>query len=292
MQLKTVIIKLIIQLITWIINRNKSKVISTQPSVEPSQDSFEATEIALPLQDTLIQTKTEPVNPTKQIITDEKIVKKFLSSSQYVQDSKFKPRQIVLHHTNGASAKSTFDYWNSNPDRICTHFLIDRDGTILQCIPLEKAWGYHIYVVAKDNKIPKKYKNLGSNYDKQSIGIELASMSQLKPYKGKFLDTYGEVFKGEIFKLEKPFRGEIYFEKYTSKQIEALEYLLLYLLQEYPEIADYIKTDFTNSFDVDLDALNMKPGIYHHVSYRSHNKWDCYPDPDLIKILNNLHTKV
>lgn len=235
----------------------------------------------------------EPVNQPKQM-KEFKIIQKLLPPSQYVQDSKFVPKSIVLHHTNGHSAQSTFNYWLSNKERIATHFLIDRDGSIYQCIPLDKCWGYHLYVAAPDNKISREYKKLASAYDKQSIGIELCNISQLVPYENKFLDTYGKVFKdhSKITKLDKPFRGYEYWESYTKEQLDSLEFLLLDLIDNYPIIGTGLKDDYSNEFDISLDALNMKPGVYFHVNYRTGTKWDLYPHPELIKMLNNLKNKI
>ena len=230
-----------------------------------------------------IKTIIEPV------ATKLNIIQKLLPPNQYVQDSKFKPNSICLHHTNGHSWQSTYNYWNSDAGvRVATHFLIDRDGSIVQCIPLDKAWGFHININARDNKIPIKYKNLGRKYDMQSIGIELCSMSQVTPYNGKFLDTYGKVFKGDVIKLDKPFRGFEYFENYTKEQIDALKSLLLHLLNEYPKIKEGLYDNYENKFDINQDALEMKPGIFFHVSYRTGTKWDLYPHPGVIAMLNSL----
>jgi len=237
--------------------------------------------------------EVKPVIQEPVVTTALKVIQNFLPPNQYVQDSKFKPNSICLHHTNGHSWQSTYNYWKSDAGvRVATHFLIDRDGSIIQCIPLDKAWGFHINISAKDNKIPIKYKNLGRKYDMQSIGIELCSMSQLVPYQGQFLDTYGKVFKGKVTKLDKPFRGFEYFESYTKEQIDALELLLLRLLNEYPKLKEGLYDNYENKFDINQDALEMKPGIFFHVSYRTGTKWDLYPHPDLIAMLNKLKSNV
>ncbi len=38
---------------------------------------------------------------------------------------------IVLHHTVGATAKSTIDYWKSDAQRIATAFVVERNGETL-----------------------------------------------------------------------------------------------------------------------------------------------------------------
>lgn len=283
-----------INIITALINilkylfRKKDQTQVNEQVYQEIKDTPKVEEIK-PVEEPVNQT----INPIQSVKPNLNIIQKLLPPNQYVQDSKFKPNSICLHHTNGHSWQSTYNYWASdNGLRVATHFLIDRDGSVIQCIPLEKAWGFHINIAAKDNKIPTKYKNLGRKYDMQSIGIELCSMSQVTPYNGKFLDTYGKVFKGEITKLNKPFRGFEYFESYTKEQINALELLLLHLLDEYPKIKEGLYDNYENKFDINQDALEMKSGIFFHVSYRTGTKWDLYPHPNLIAMLNDLKNKI
>jgi N-acetyl-anhydromuramyl-L-alanine amidase AmpD len=75
------------------------------------------------------------------------------------------PSLIVLHST-GASYESAYN-WLRNPDsRVSAHFLIGRDGTIVQLVPLEKtAW--HAGVSSW------KGKQQGNTVNPFSIGIEL-----------------------------------------------------------------------------------------------------------------------
>src|SRR5437868_10376792 len=46
---------------------------------------------------------------------------------------------IVLHHTVGGSAKSTFDYWRTDPQHIGTAYIVERDGTIFEVFPDRKS---------------------------------------------------------------------------------------------------------------------------------------------------------
>ena len=77
------------------------------------------------------------------------IIKYELSDKQYIKE-KHEKKQIYLHHTAGnGSAKNTIDWWNSNADRIATAYVIDADGTILNCfpvtIPCPIMEGYHYH---------------------------------------------------------------------------------------------------------------------------------------------------
>lgn len=70
---------------------------------------------------------------------------------------------IVLHHTVGGSAKSTIDYWRSDPGRIATACVVERDGNIFEVFD-PKFWAFHLGLKGTNGAV-----------DKRSIGIEIAS---------------------------------------------------------------------------------------------------------------------
>jgi hypothetical protein len=48
-------------------------------------------------------------------------------------------RYIVLHDTEGtADPASVIDWWDSNGNLVAAHFVIGIDGTVYQCVPLDK----------------------------------------------------------------------------------------------------------------------------------------------------------
>lgn len=48
-------------------------------------------------------------------------------------------KYIVLHDTEGDSdAAATIDWWDSNGNRVAAHFIVNRDGSIWQCVPLDR----------------------------------------------------------------------------------------------------------------------------------------------------------
>ncbi|MEE0705602.1 MAG: peptidoglycan recognition family protein [Adlercreutzia sp.] len=48
-------------------------------------------------------------------------------------------RYIVLHDTEGGdSAANVIDWWDSNGNLIAAHFIVNKDGSIWQCVPLDK----------------------------------------------------------------------------------------------------------------------------------------------------------
>lgn len=47
-------------------------------------------------------------------------------------------KYIVLHDTEGeGSAAGVADYWDSNGSGVAAHFIINKDGSIVQCVPLD-----------------------------------------------------------------------------------------------------------------------------------------------------------
>ena len=48
-------------------------------------------------------------------------------------------RYIVLHDTEGGdSAQNVIDWWDSNGNLVAAHFIVNKDGSIWQCVPLDK----------------------------------------------------------------------------------------------------------------------------------------------------------
>jgi N-acetylmuramoyl-L-alanine amidase len=75
-------------------------------------------------------------------------------------------RILVMHATCGATAISSIDGWREKGDGICTHLVIDRDGTIYQCRPFNRQC-FHV----RDQCEWQGWRRL----NRCSIGIELAN---------------------------------------------------------------------------------------------------------------------
>lgn len=64
-------------------------------------------------------------------------------------------KYIMIHDTEGeGSPQSVVDYWDGNGNLVAAHFVIGRDGTIVQCVPLDKIAHHAGY---GDNGHNKKY---------------------------------------------------------------------------------------------------------------------------------------
>jgi N-acetyl-anhydromuramyl-L-alanine amidase AmpD len=138
-----------------------------------------------------------------------------LPAGQFVEEVRPKDL-VVLHHTAGASARSTFEFWRSTPARIATAYIVERDGTIFEVFD-PRFWAFHLGVVGNGNRI-----------DRRSIGIELASEGALRKDGDDFFafralgsDSGGTRFAGEVLALDEPFRNERFFAAYTRKQLDA-----------------------------------------------------------------------
>jgi N-acetyl-anhydromuramyl-L-alanine amidase AmpD len=189
-----------------------------------------------------------------------------LTDEQYFKEETHKT-QIVLHHTVGGSAKSTFDYWQSNPDRIATAYIIERDGTIYEVFdPLY--WAHHLGLKVAKNVV----------YNKASIGIELASEGGLTlkdgwlyAFDGKkklYQTTASDVLK--YYKFAEPFRGFTYFDAYDAPQVAAAIALVKHLCEQFniPKVV-------SNTFDFSPKWMEFK-GIITHVNVRE-DKSDLCP---------------
>lgn len=150
-----------------------------------------------------------------------------LKEGQYVKEV-FKKDLIVIHHTVGGTARSTYLYWNDQDDRrVATSFLIDRDGTIYQTFD-PRYWAYHVAVPGA-----------GSQLEKRSIGIEIASEGGLTqdPETGH-LHSFGVVNPKTLFTqpyvtIPGGFRGFTYFDAYEPAQVESLLWLVPQLVKSF-----------------------------------------------------------
>jgi hypothetical protein len=208
---------------------------------------------------------------------------------------------IYLHHTaGGARPDYVIDGWErdktrgGNPLKVGTAFLIGRkttgtkdfDGAIY-CPFHPKYWSHHLGL-NRHRYAPFNNARLNA----KSIAIEICNYGYLeREDSGRF---YFETASGKIYisdenicVLNKPWRGKKYFQKYTEKQIESLRLLILELVRKFNiPIEDKVYTQ--DYFDLKFDALNGLPGIWTHVNVRE-DKWDCFPQPELIDMLNTLY---
>lgn len=162
------------------------------------------------------------VSPALLKVPFMNIIQHFLPLDDYFQEACEK-RLVVLHHTVGASVESSMRYWDADPRKVATAFVIERDGTIYQTFPA-KMWAYHIGLGNRDLEMG-------------SIGIELASEGGLTERNG-LLYKFGIVgprtqYTGQVYDHGKEWRGFRYFAAYTEDQVKSAISLALFLCDEF-----------------------------------------------------------
>ena len=98
-------------------------------------------------------------------------------------------KYIVLHDTEGSgSPQSVVDWWDSNGNLVAAHFVVGKDGSVVQCVPLDEiahhaGFGdaghndlFGVQDESRDDKlgtqpIGPSYPDYGMN--SHSVGIEL-----------------------------------------------------------------------------------------------------------------------
>jgi len=79
---------------------------------------------------------------------------------------------IIIHDTGGKTAEGTLKWFDNEISKVSSHYLIDKDGTLYECVPVEeKAW--HAGTSTLFGK---------DNVNDFSIGIELVDDNDADKY--------------------------------------------------------------------------------------------------------------
>jgi len=188
-----------------------------------------------------------------------------LKSGKYYASPQHKDR-IVLHHTEGGSARSSVDWWNQGALRVCTPYLVERDGTVLEVFPPEH-WAYAL--------------GIGSAAEeKRSIHVEICSYGGLTYRDGGLYKWTGEPFEGDFVEYPEGWRGHRYYEKYTAGQVEATVGLVRHL-------ADRFGISLKGLENFWLYDRGSAKGVISHTTVRK-DKSDIHPQGDLVGALLDL----
>ncbi len=205
-------------------------------------------------------------------------------SEQYVRQTTSKDKIFIHYTVSGPDAKSVIKYWDKNSERVSTAFVISgrgsEDGKIYEAFNPDY-WSFHLGVKGSKGKL-----------DRSSVGIEICAWGRLDKKGGKFFNAYGEeVPADEVYTLEKPWREETYYHAYSQKQLESLEKLLIWIINEYNIPVQNIEFN-RNWAEYNNDAVSGKlTGILTHTNVRA-DKQDTYPDERLFEILNKVRVKI
>lgn len=227
-----------------------------------------------------------------------------LKEEEYIKEVKAK-NTIWLHHTAGGSRPDwTIDGWendfkkdktgkpildemgNKIPLQVGTPYVIGRkssssndtlwDGKILRAFD-DKYYAYHLGINSRNSE--------ELNYC--SIPIEICNYGPLtKGRDGKFYNyVYKQINDSDVVKLDKPFNGYQYFERYTDAQLESTRKLLVYLINKY---AIKIEGKIYNEKWFDYDEKWFNPGGLRSHSQVRRDKFDIFPQKEMIQMLNSL----
>jgi peptidoglycan hydrolase-like protein with peptidoglycan-binding domain len=191
-----------------------------------------------------------------------------LPESQYIPEI-FPKKAICLHHTEGASAKSSFEFWTQTSDRIATAYILERDGTIYEVFD-PRFWAWHL----------GSGKMLGvkgaQKINASVIGIELANEGALKPDDNGVLTCFGRKYEGRPWGfgcddvVGETWRDGKVWAAYPHKQLSSLKVLLGHLCSQFD-----IPYKLVGGLDYRKEAL-YESGIYCHCTVRE-DKHDLHP---------------
>lgn len=224
-----------------------------------------------------------------------------ISEDDYYKDI-VKKDIIWLHHSEGGSrpdwtisgwekeylkdvsGKLTYDSkGNVMPLKVGKAYVIGRkssttddsswDGKILRAFD-DKYYAYHLGINTANSK----------DLNSRSIAIEICNYGPLTIGKdGRFYNYVNKpIDEKEVVKLDKPFRGYEYFERYTDAQIENLRKLLIYLINKHSiKIEGKIYNEKWFEYNTKLS------GIKSHSNMRV-DKYDIFPQKEMIQMLNSI----
>jgi len=225
------------------------------------------------------------------------ITRQYLDKDEYVRDyGKIEPLGFFIHHTAGwDNPFNTISSWNRDKrGRVATQYVIGGtnvkgkeakyDGVVVECFP-NNYLGWHLGKVGN------------FKISKMSGGVELNNFGYLTKKGDKYYTYVNTEVKEEfVCDLGYEFRGKRYWHAYSDKQIESLRLLLLHLKDIYPKmdlvngIPKMLKegVDPKEAFEFNEDAYYAKQfGLWSHTSVRK-DKFDCFPQPELVEMLKNL----
>lgn len=141
----------------------------------------------------------------EQLRTQLSLVQDYRAGFNHGEKGAVYQKYIVLHDTEGeADAKSVISYWEANGTGVAAHFVINKDGSIVQCVGMDSiahhaGFGntgnnalFGVEDESRDDKIGTV--SIGNNYadygmNSFSIGIELVHVGGSGDYPQAQLDA-------------------------------------------------------------------------------------------------------
>ena len=159
----------------------------------------------------------------------------FVEAHAYDRNRVMSPTLIVLHDTAGQlDPKSSVRWFASDECPNSAHIVIERDGTITQCVPFNRR-AYHCGISTFNGR---------QNCNDYAIGIELVNPGLLdKEGRAWFHKTNPKkpargYNKAGLEYAETKYHGKGWWMPYTQEQIEAVTSLLKAICGSYPDVVD------------------------------------------------------
>lgn len=155
-------------------------------------------EVLKPETDLILEAPVAEVSPVDEAYGKLLVTEDFRDSFIHGVKSAEHQKYIVLHDTESSDPASTIvNWWDSNGKLIAAHFVVNRDGTIVQCAPLDTithhaGFGdtghnqlYGVEDESRDDMLgTSPIGSWASDYgmNSHSVGIELVHSSGSGPY--------------------------------------------------------------------------------------------------------------
>lgn len=124
---------------------------------------------------------------------------------------------VVVHHTADGSPEASVRWWNQDPARVATAYVVDRDGRVHETFDPDY-WAYHT--------------GCGARLDRRSVGVELTNWGFLERKGDRYFSWTGVEVPADDVHTEL-WRGELYWQRYPEAQVEAACELVRQLVRRY-----------------------------------------------------------
>lgn len=103
-----------------------------------SSESFELNDKGVDSTDGFSNDQTSSAPDPEELRAQLSITEDYRDSFVHGEKGSEYQKYIVLHDTEGeGSASSVVEYWDGNGAGVAAHFVINKDGSIVQCVPLD-----------------------------------------------------------------------------------------------------------------------------------------------------------
>lgn len=178
----------------------------SEPQLQPEEQ--------LEVQDTTAEESADQAPDPEALRAELTITEDYRASFNHGDKGAPFQKYIVLHDTEGeGSAAGVVDYWDRNGSGVAAHFVINKDGSIVQCVPLD-AIAHHA-----------GYGDTGNN---EAYGVEDESRDDkdgtTEPYSSSVSDYGMNSYSIGIEMVHVGGSGD-----YPEAQLEALDGLIAYI---------------------------------------------------------------